>query len=104
MSTQCLQQILRPESPTTAANVSFDQTNARRRVSRFSGEPISGVLIWSLVATLIHTLSPMAGMTHCLGASEHERALVPIPIGWPHPNAAAPDHSRKPPDDILTFR
>ena len=46
------------------------------------------------LATLTHTPSPMGFLTDCLGASEHERPFVLIPIGWPHPDATVPDQSR----------
>ena len=52
---------------------------------------------------LTHTPSPMGFLANCLGASEHERPFVLIPIGWPHPNAMVPDQERKPLDDILTI-
>ena len=55
------------------------------------------------LATLTHTPSPMGFLTDCLGASEHERPFVLIPIGWPHSDATVPDQSRKPLDDILTI-
>ena len=55
------------------------------------------------LATLTHTPSPMGFLANCLGASEHERPFVLIPIGWPHPNAMVPDQERKPLDDILTI-
>ena len=55
------------------------------------------------LATLTHTPSPMGFLTDCLGASEHERPFVLIPIGWPHPEATVPVQSRKALDDILSI-
>jgi len=67
----------------------------------------TGLLITALhhagLATLTHTPSPMGFLNEILGRPENERPFLLLVAGYPAPNAAVPDISRKALGEIATF-
>ena len=53
------------------------------------------------LAALTHTPSPMNFLAELLDRPENERAFLNIPVGWPADDAAVPNLSRKPLNEIL---
>ena len=68
----------------------------------------SGLLIAALhhagLATLTHTPSPMGFLNEVLDRPPNERALMLVVAGYPASDARVPNLSRKPLDEIATFR
>jgi nitroreductase len=68
----------------------------------------TGLLIAALhlagVATLTHTPSPMGFLNSLLGRPSHERPFLLLVVGYPADDARVPDITRKPLDQICTFR
>jgi nitroreductase len=68
----------------------------------------TGLLIASLhtsgLATLTHTPSPMGFLNPLLDRPAHERPFVLLVAGYPTPDAHVPDITRKPLDEIVTWR
>ena len=66
-----------------------------------------GLLITALhqsgVATLTHTPSPMKFLNEILGRPENERPFLLLVAGFPAPDAAVPDISKKSLTQIATF-
>ena len=66
-----------------------------------------GLLITALhqsgVATLTHTPSPMKFLNEILGRPENERPFLLLVAGFPAPDAAVPDISKKSLNQIATF-
>jgi iodotyrosine deiodinase len=64
-----------------------------------------GLLLASLplagLATLTHTPSPMGFLRDVLGRPRHERPYLVVPVGYPSPDAAVPDLTRKTVDEVL---
>jgi iodotyrosine deiodinase len=56
------------------------------------------------LATLTHTPSPMAFLSRILGRPDNEKPVLLIVTGHPAPDARVPSLSRKPLDEIATFR
>ncbi|MBT4058900.1 MAG: nitroreductase family protein [Euryarchaeota archaeon] len=67
-----------------------------------AGMFISAIHNMGLV-TLTHTPSPMGFLGEILGRSEHEKAMLLMPVGYPADGAEAPDIQRKTLDDITEF-
>ncbi len=55
------------------------------------------------LATLTHTPSPMAFLSHVLGRPENERPFVLFPVGYPVDDCRVPDLQRKPLRDVMTI-
>ena len=55
------------------------------------------------LTTLTHTPSPMGFLRELLGRSEHEHAMLLMPVGYPAVGAMVPNISRKSLDDISEF-
>jgi hypothetical protein len=55
------------------------------------------------LVTLTHTPSPMGFLGEILGRSEHEKAMLLMPVGYPADGAEVPDIQRKTLDDITEF-
>lgn len=68
----------------------------------------TGILIAALhhagLATLTHTPSPMKFLNRILGRPLQERPFLLLVTGYPAPGARVPDISRKPLEEIVTFR
>lgn len=68
----------------------------------------TGFLIAALhragLATLTHTPSPMGFLNQLLGRPSHERPFLLLVVGYPADAAQVPDISRKPLDEIATWR
>lgn len=68
----------------------------------------TGLLIAALhhagLATLTHTPSPMGFLNEVLDRPPNERALMLVVAGYPAPDARVPRLTRKPLDEIATFR
>lgn len=68
----------------------------------------TGILVAALhhagLATLTHTPSPMKFLNRILGRPLQERPFLLLVTGYPAPGARVPDISRKPLEDIVTFR
>jgi iodotyrosine deiodinase len=68
----------------------------------------SGLLIAALhhagLATLTHTPSPMGFLNEVLDRPPNERAVMLVVAGYPASDARVPNLSRKPLDEIATFR
>ena len=56
------------------------------------------------LATLTHTPSPMNFLSTVLGRPANERAFLLLVVGFPSDDARVPDITRKPLDEIATFR
>lgn len=67
-----------------------------------------GLLIAALhnagLATLTHTPSPMGFLNDICGRPEHEKALILLVAGYPAEDAAVPDITRKPADEIIVWK
>ncbi|HEX5005392.1 MAG TPA: nitroreductase family protein [Gemmatimonadales bacterium] len=67
-----------------------------------------GILITALhhagLATLTHTPSPMGFLAEILERPARERAVLLLVAGFPAPDARVPDISRKPLDEVVTWR
>ena len=55
------------------------------------------------LATLTHTPSPMGFLREILGRPAHEHAMLVMPVGYPAEDAAVPNISRKPLEDVAIF-
>ena len=55
------------------------------------------------VVTLTHTPSPMGFLREILGRPAHEHAMLVMPVGYPAEDAAVPNLSRKPLEDVAIF-
>jgi iodotyrosine deiodinase len=68
----------------------------------------TGFLIAALhhagLATLTHTPSPMGFLTELLGRPKHERPFLVLVTGYPASDARVPAITKKPLDEIATFR
>jgi nitroreductase len=68
----------------------------------------TGFLIAALhhagLATLTHTPSPMGFLTELLGRPAHERPFLLLVVGYPADGAVVPRITKKPLDEIATFR
>lgn len=68
----------------------------------------TGLLIAALhhvgLATLTHTPSPMAFLNDLLGRPAHERPFLLLVVGYPAEGATVPRITKKPLDEIATFR
>ncbi|MBX9579012.1 MAG: nitroreductase family protein [Gemmataceae bacterium] len=68
----------------------------------------TGFLIAALhhagLATLTHTPSPMGFLTDLLGRPAHERPFLLLVVGYPADDAKVPQITKKPLDEIVTFR
>ena len=68
----------------------------------------TGLLIAALLhvglATLTHTPSPMAFLNDLLGCPAHERPFLLLVVGYPAEGATVPRITKKPLDEIATFR
>jgi len=68
----------------------------------------TGLLIAALhhvgLATLTHTPSPMAFLNDLLGRPAHERPFLLLVVGYPAEGATVPRVTKKPLDEIATFR
>jgi iodotyrosine deiodinase len=68
----------------------------------------TGFLIAALhragLATLTHTPSPMGFLNQLLGRPAHERPFLLLVVGYPAAAAQVPDISRKPLDEIASWR
>jgi len=68
----------------------------------------TGLLITALhhvgLATLTHTPSPMAFLNDLLGRPAHERPFLLLVVGYPAEGATVPRITKKPLDEIATFR
>jgi iodotyrosine deiodinase len=64
-----------------------------------------GLLIAALhqagLATLTHTPSPMLFLNQICGRPREERPFLVMPVGYPAADAAVPDITRKPLDDVI---
>lgn len=56
------------------------------------------------LATLTHTPSPMNFLSTVLGRPANERAFLLLVVGYPADDARVPDITKKPLDEIATFR
>jgi hypothetical protein len=56
------------------------------------------------LAALTHTPSPMAFLNRILRRPAHEKPFVLLVVGHPAENATVPDITRKPLEDISSFR
>jgi nitroreductase len=67
-----------------------------------------GLLIAALhhagLATLTHTPSPMGFLREVLGRPAHERPVMLVVAGYPHPDAQVPEITKKSLEEIATFR
>ena len=54
-------------------------------------------------APLTHTPSPMGFLREILGRPAHEHAMLVMPVGYPAEDAAVPNISRKPLEDVAIF-
>ena len=68
----------------------------------------TGLLIAALhhagLATLTHTPSPMAFLNQILSRPSHEKPFLLLVVGHPAEGASVPDITRKPLDEISSFR
>ena len=68
----------------------------------------TGLLIAALhhagLATLTHTPSPMGFLNELLGRPTHERPFLLLVVGYPAEGATVPRITKKPLDEIATFR
>ena len=55
------------------------------------------------LVTLPHTPSPMGFLREILGRPAHEHAMLVMPVGYPAEDAAVPNLSRKPLEDVAIF-
>ena len=55
------------------------------------------------LVTLTHTPSPMGFLREILGRPAHEHAMLVMPVGYPAEDAAVPNLSRKPLEDVAVF-
>ena len=55
------------------------------------------------LVTLTHTPSPMGFLREILGRPAHEHAMLVMPVGYPAEDAAVPNLSRKPLEDVAIF-
>ena len=55
------------------------------------------------LVTLTHTPSPMGFLRDILGRPAHEHAMLVMPVGYPAEDAAVPNLSRKPLEDVAIF-
>ena len=55
------------------------------------------------LVTLTHTPSPMGFLREILGRPTHEHAMLVMPVGYPAEDAAVPNLSRKPLEDVAIF-
>ena len=55
------------------------------------------------LVTLTHTPSPMGFLRKILGRPAHEHAMLVMPVGYPAEDAAVPNLSRKPLEDVAIF-
>ena len=55
------------------------------------------------LVTLTHTPSPMGFLRDILNRPDHEHAMLVLPVGYPAEDAAVPDISRKPLEEISIF-
>lgn len=55
------------------------------------------------LVTLTHTPSPMGFLREILGRPPHEHAMLVMPVGYPAEDAAVPNLSRKPLEDVAIF-
>ncbi|MDX1443595.1 MAG: nitroreductase family protein [Gammaproteobacteria bacterium] len=77
----------------------------------YPGESVGiacGFLIAALhhagLATLTHTPSPMKFLNEILERPDHERPFLLLVVGYPAEGAEVPDISKKPLDEIASFR
>jgi iodotyrosine deiodinase len=67
-----------------------------------------GMLITALhhagLATLTHTPSPMGFLSDILERPAREKAVLLLVVGYPAPDARVPDITRKPLDEVVTWR
>jgi len=68
----------------------------------------TGILITAVheagLSSLTHTPSPMRFLNEILGRPSHERPFLILVVGHPREDATVPDISRKPLEEIATFR
>ena len=55
------------------------------------------------LVTLTHTPSPMGFLREILGRPAYEHAMLVMPVGYPAEDAAVPNLSRKPLEDVAIF-
>jgi iodotyrosine deiodinase len=55
------------------------------------------------LATLPHTPSPMGFLRDILGRGKNEKAVLLMPVGYPHPEATVPDLRRLPLESVLQW-
>ena len=55
------------------------------------------------LATLTHTPSPMAFLSHLLSRPENERPYILFPVGYPADDARVPDLRRKSLDEVAVW-
>lgn len=89
----------------------FPAPNGARRHNYYVMESVgiaTGFLLVALhhagLATLTHTPNPMGFLNEVLERPLNERAIMLVVAGYPAPDAAVPDLSRKPLSAIATFR
>ena len=56
------------------------------------------------LVTLTHTPSPMGFLGELLERPPHEKAMLVMPVGYPAPDAAVPDLTRKSLEEVALFR
>lgn len=56
------------------------------------------------LVTLTHTPSPMGFLSEIVGAEPGEKAYLLLPVGYPASGAQVPDITRKPIEQVLTWR
>jgi hypothetical protein len=68
----------------------------------------TGLLIAALhhagLVCLTHTPSPMGFLNEALNRPAHERPFLLLVTGYPEPDAQVPDITKKPLEEIATFR
>jgi len=89
----------------------LDQETGRRWKNYYVQESVGiagGFLIAALhtagLATLTHTPSPMGFLREVLGRPKNERPIMIVVTGRPAEDARVPVISRKPPEDVVSWR
>jgi iodotyrosine deiodinase len=93
-------------------SLAWGYDEAGRRVKHYYVSESVGIAVGLLIGALhhaglvclTHTPSPMRFLREILRRPEHERPYLLLPVGYPAAGAEVPDISRKPIDEVVSFR